>query len=78
MMKAVARDRVWTHISWQKTDKKESFPEFFDVFWKAILKISSETFPAVCNQSYCESRVKTFLRHTDERMKRNENANLDE
>lgn len=78
MMKSIAGDEVWIQISWQKTENKESFPKFFDAFYTAILKICSETLPVDCNRAFCDSRIKTFLRHGGERKKRNEKANLNE
>lgn len=76
-MNAIAPDNIWSQMSWSKTDKKESFPSALSSFWAAIKKISSETLPE-CNNTYCESRVKTFLRHTYERTKRSTKNNGDE
>lgn len=69
MLQVIASDDVWSNISWQKTETKESFPESLDAFYTAIKKVSGESMPE-CNPSHCDSRIKSFLRHTKERINR--------
>lgn len=75
MLHAIAPDDVWVTFSWQGTDTKASFLKEHDEFLTAIKKISAET-STECNSAYCESRIKTFLRHTKERIKRRKTSEI--
>lgn len=74
MLGALAPDDIWRQISWQGTEQKVSFSEALSAFLTAIKKVSRESLTE-CDSKHCESKIKTFLRHTEERLKRREKKN---
>lgn len=71
MMKSLAPDHIWLKVAWQGSEHKISFSKVLCAFFTAIKKVSRETFDE-CNAKHCETKVKSFLRHTEERVKRAE------
>lgn len=69
MMKCLAADEVWQNISWMGTPYKASFTGRFGTLHQLISDVCSDTFKE-CTKSFIESKIKTFLRHTEERIKR--------
>lgn len=70
MMSTIANDEgVWSKITWRGTSTKDSFQKRFAVIMKLMRKICKETFPET-NEAFCDGKIKTFLRHVSERLKR--------
>lgn len=69
MLKAIATDDVWLNISWQGTKIKSSFIANLNVIRSTITDIVAATFKD-CDVAYCDAKIKSFLRHTDERVRR--------
>lgn len=74
MLRALAPDDVWQRISWQATKTKESI-SVLRTFLMSIRKVCAETF-SECDVSYCDTKIKSFLRHTEERLKRKSNTTI--
>lgn len=73
MMSSLASDEVWIYISWKGTDTKESFGRRYAAIQKLITDICNETFPENTNL-YFEGKIKSFLRHTQERINRKQSS----
>lgn len=73
-MNAVAPDDIWLKFSWQGSEIKNSFSEVMGAFLLAIKKVCRETFTE-CEPKYCDAKIKSFLRHTEERVKRSNSKN---
>lgn len=69
MLTSLANDDVWNKVSWKGTESKISFMGELPNIHKAIKKIANQTF-SKSDASYYDSRIKTFLRHTSERIDR--------
>lgn len=69
-MSSIANDEgVWNKISWKGTSTKNSFQKDYAVIENIMKKICTETFPEHDN-NFFENKMKSFLRHTQERLKR--------
>lgn len=68
-MKMLASDEVWQKICWKGSETKVSFTERFATIKKMISDVCAETFKE-CPKSFIELKMKTFIRHTSERVKR--------
>lgn len=74
MLSAIAKDSAWNGVSWQGSNFKISFVGTLTHIHTAIKKIAIQTYPKT-DRGYFDSRIKTFLRHTAERIQRsNRNA----
>lgn len=69
MMISLASDEVWQTISWKGSATKRSFTGRFVSIQQLIENVCADTFEE-CTKTFCRSKMKTFIRHTDERVKR--------
>lgn len=63
----LATDDAWVDVSWEGTEQKSSFVKQLDVIHKLITDTATSTFPSF-DLSFWNSRIKTHLRHTNERI----------
>lgn len=76
-MSSIANDEgVWSKITWKGTEAKDSFQTRYAVIMNIMRNICTETFPEN-NNAFFESKIKSFLRHAPERLKRKQ-SNYDE
>lgn len=74
MLKSIATDSAWANVSWSGTQKKLSFSENLSAIYNVITSIAVESFPAQ-QKDFWVSRIKVFLRHTNERIQRQSKPN---
>lgn len=67
-MKLLATDEVWQNITWKGTKSKSSFGSL-GAIKNAIIDVCTETYKEL-TEEHMFSKMKSFLRHTDERIKR--------
>lgn len=76
-MKKLAKDVVWAMITWSGTESKTSFKSKLRNIRQMIVDVSKETFDDKITDEFVESKIKSNLRHAQERlnrsMKRKEN-----
>lgn len=65
----MAPDKVWVNISWQGSNTKKSFCADLSCIQTLILEVSRRNFQDIDGE-FCNTRVKTFLRHAKERLTR--------
>lgn len=70
-MKFIATDDVWKNVSWQGTALKTSFVGDLKTIKDVIVDIAQDTFKKEPHDFF-NSKLKSFLRHTEERIKRRE------
>lgn len=68
-MKSLATDEVWQNITWKGTQSKSSLLGSLGMIRNIIVEICAETYKE-CTQEFFDSKLKTYLRHTEERIKR--------
>lgn len=77
MLHSVAKDEMWNEICWQGSGTKLSFINDLTKIHANIKKIAVETFSHK-DTNFFDGRIKTFLRHTTERLNRsNRKSNND-
>lgn len=69
MMKVIASDDVWQQVTWRGTASKTSFVGGLKTIKDLIVDISCDTFKGE-SQKFFEEKLKSFLRHTEERISR--------
>lgn len=68
-MKAIAIDNAWKDVTWSGTVEKISLQKDLDVLLAIITGIITKTYPD-CTLPECHLKMKSFLRHTKERIHR--------
>lgn len=75
-MKTLATDMAWNNITWRGTTTKKSFLSDFKPMHDLIIEIVESTFSDIDNlNEFVDSKIKTFLRHAPERVKRLTDSN---
>lgn len=69
MLKSIATDDVWLNVTWQGTRTKSSFITGLSTIRKAIADVAAQIFKE-CDVTFCDAKIKSFLRHTEERVRR--------
>lgn len=69
-MKCLANDTVWIKVSWIGTPIKTSFQSRLNNIHKMITEISESTFNDAISIEFINGKIKTYLRHAQERLKR--------
>lgn len=60
---------MWQKVSWEGTPTKKSFFKELTVIYELITKVISKTYPE-CLAEYCSAKIKTYIRHANERVQR--------
>lgn len=73
MLHSIATDNVWNALCWKGSDTKISFITQLKNIHSNIKGVALETFSHK-DSNYFDGRIKTFLRHTTERIRRTDHT----
>lgn len=68
MLSSIAADSVWVRVTWEGTAEKISFRNKLDGILVLITSITTDTVGVL--PDHCSNKIKTFLRHSHERLQR--------
>lgn len=71
LMQAIGSDICWNGFSWRGTEQKISFADDVYEIYNMMIKKATKLFPGV-EISYFDTRIKSHLRHTPQRIERTE------
>lgn len=70
LMKQFAHDQVWCTVTWRGTTTKQSFQSQLTNIRQMITQIGLNTFEKEMNEEFIVNKIKTYLRHAQERVNR--------